>query len=805
MDIQNIKSQLTITEVLAYYNLQIKKKHVNCPFHEDKTPSMQVFLDSNSVYCYSGNCSKSGKPIDVIDFIMHKEQITKHEAIKKAASFLHQDTKENTIQNTNPLNKTFSILKNQLTRSRNATAYLQTRGLSKLKAVGSNHRSGNDKIQYKYPHLKNCLVFPLKDSKNQIVSFYGRSFKNDIRNTHFYTSNRQGLYPEYPNLETHHLILTESIIDAATLVLHAKLPKHTHVLACYGTNGFTKSHTEAIKQLKQLQIISIFFDGDTAGHKASVKLQSQLQQAFTTLTIQIIDTPKDEDINSLWINNESQELFTHYLQTKIPAAEKQPADNTKPTITLTIKGSVKHLGDSLKVTLQSQIEQKSIIQKLDVYDFTALQKHAKDASKRLELSEDLILKAWQDYVPTLEQTQTKPTTPQKKPLEKATQEQCISFLKDPNLLQRINIAIEKVGVVGEENTRLLLFIIATSYQSKQPLHGLIQGSSGSGKTKLLQSIYNLIPKEDSKSFTRVTESSFYNYNEESLRHKLLCFEDIDGLKEEALLALRELQSNGKLISSTSQKQESGKIQSVERLVKGPIASLSCTTKGDYYEDNISRCFVVAVDETAAQTRKIINYQNQLASGNINLKEATKTKYFIANCLRQLQPCQVVNPYATAIQLPQNIHKLRRLHSMYQVLVAQITYLHQYQRKKDTQGRLITTPQDLQYACDILLDSILLKIDELDGSLRQFYEALKTHFKPKGETYTFNRFEIMQKTKISKTQLHRNLNKLVELEYIQQYGYANRGYTYKIVHWDQYDVLKDKIQKDLQAQINTIKS
>jgi len=38
---------------------------------------------------------------------------------------------------------------------------------------------------------------------------------------------------------------------------------------------------------------------------------------------------------------------------------------------------------------------------------------------------------------------------------------------------------------------------------------------------------------------------------------------MDGLKEEALLALRELQSNGRLVSSTSQKLESGKIQSMD--------------------------------------------------------------------------------------------------------------------------------------------------------------------------------------------------------------------------------------------------
>ena len=240
-------------------------------------------------------------------------------------------------------------------------------------------------------------------------------------------------------------------------------------------------------------------------------------------------------------------------------------------------------------------------------------------------------------------------------------------------------------------------------------------------------------------------------------HKLLCFEDIDGLKEEALLALRELQSNGWLNSSVSQKVETGTASSVEKLVKGPIASLACTTRADLYEDNISRCFVLAVDESASQTAKIIDYQNRLAAGQIDQSQITKTRAFMQNCLRILQPEIIVNPYATKIKLPQNIHKIRRLHSMYQHLVAQITWLHQYQRKRDSNGRLITEKQDLQAACDILLETIILKVDELHGSLRQFYETLKTGIQKKGgEDYVFTRFDVKQVTGVSKTQAHRYL-------------------------------------------------
>jgi energy-coupling factor transporter ATP-binding protein EcfA2 len=358
-------------------------------------------------------------------------------------------------------------------------------------------------------------------------------------------------------------------------------------------------------------------------------------------------------------------------------------------------------------------------------------------------------------------------------------------------------------VVGEENNRIFLFVTATSYKMKDTLHALIQGSSGSGKTRLLKIISQLMPGEDTKRFTRVTENSFYNYGEYDLMNLFLCFEDIDGLEEKALLALRELQSNDILISSTSQKQENGHIQSGERIVRGPIASLSCTTKGDYYEDNISRCFVIAVDESKEQTKKIINYQNEVSAGLIDKHKEKSVADFVQNCVRLLKPYEVINPFANKIQLPEDAHKIRRLNEMYQSIVKQITIINQYQRKADSQGRLITEKEDLITACDILFESIILKVDELDGSIRQFYEQLKSFVQEKGKEYEFNRFEIRQATGVSKTQQHRYIQQLVNLEYLKQFGFMNKGFKYKISHWDNMQSMRTKIKDSLNNQLQSL--
>src|SRR5690606_17149260 len=58
--------------------------------------------------------------------------------------------------------------------------------------------------------------------------------------------------------------------------------------------------------------------------------------------------------------------------------------------------------------------------------------------------------------------------------KRITQNSTIDFLQQPNLLKRLNDLIEQSGIIGEENSRLLLLIIASSYKTKSPLHAIVQ-------------------------------------------------------------------------------------------------------------------------------------------------------------------------------------------------------------------------------------------------------------------------------------------------------------------------------------------
>ena len=912
MEIAEIKQALTLAQVLQHYGLKPDKHgRLHCPFHADKTPSLQVYYQTHTAYCFSSNCQTHGKPIDVIDFVMYKENCTKHEAIEKCKQLIgptqsllltssngggtagtQKPSAADTLTRIAVLTRMFTYFKNAVHSSKPAQEYIKSRALDAAKVeIGYNtaqfhHGSRKDEAliqscvqvglltpwgtntreggQAYKPFGKYSIVFALRNKLNQVTGLYFRSTINNEDQRHFYLKDRQGLYPKYPNAETTKLILTESIIDAATLLQVEEITGQYSVLALYGTNGLTQEHITAITELPQLTEIILWLNADEAGEAATKKYAIQFKDLLPAVRVTGVRMPAGEDVNSLAQTHSDQQIFTDLLTDRTDfllsnenknlsgaklliesSIEKQktaeliqqhPAkelDTTNPlkvkystdTANYYIQGGIPKQVDNMKIMLVIEAAPSGspngggmkARNRIDLYEDKQVERLCKEVSEKLQLRKDLLeadLYRLTDLLDNHRETQQAAPTPLAEggtgsPLTARERSELESFCKKPRLIKRLNELLGRAGIVGEERNRIFLLIIAISHKMPETLHALIQGSSGSGKTRLLKQITDCIPKENVTKLTRLSDKVLYNYPENYFVNRLLCLEDIDGLSEEAEFAFRELQSNGELNSATSIKLENGQITSGQKTVKGPIASLACTTHGEIYEDNMSRVFLIAVDESTQQTKRIIEYQNKKAAGQIDHRKEQEIKTFLQNVVRILQPYEVINPYAAQIELPEEAHKIRRLNDLFQSFVKMITILNQYQRKKDERKRLITEIEDVETAIHILFESIILKVDELDGSLRQFYEQLKGYLqKQYNKNYQqaeFSLREIRQVLKISKTQAFRYAGDLLRLEYIRQCGgYGNKGYTYKIGYWDNYQVLREKIKLRLDEQVKALK-
>ena len=81
MEVQEIKSRLSIFTVLNHYNLKPDRHQMlKCPFHEDDQPSLKIYTETNTFNCFG--CNANG---DAIEFIQKKENLSKHKALVKAS------------------------------------------------------------------------------------------------------------------------------------------------------------------------------------------------------------------------------------------------------------------------------------------------------------------------------------------------------------------------------------------------------------------------------------------------------------------------------------------------------------------------------------------------------------------------------------------------------------------------------------------------------------------------------------------------------------------------------------------------
>lgn len=884
MEIKDIKQHLTIQAVLNHYGLQPDKNNMlNCPFHADDKPSMKIYPQTNTFNCFG--CGKNG---DAIEFCTLKER-NKHKGLLKAKEILggliasgnipstgatnrRPATAGLPVTHTEILTRIFESFKNgmQSPVSVKPKEYLQQRGLSyELLEIGYNsgqfHHRGklnehdlqaciNAGLLIPYsgkmpngngttytPFAKDCVIFPLKNSNGNIVSIYGRSISDNNNSKHFYLKERTGLYPGYPKQETTKLILTEAIIDTASLLQIQEITNEYELLSCYGTNGLTEEHKQAIKELQNLHEIIFFFDGDKAGNEAIEKYQKELSELIPSVKLSRVETPEGEDVNSLLVAYDN-EIFTHLLenrkdlfllteetkksveQSEIPEAErigKPPRATAKlntrnpdfityttEELQIIILGGINlQQIDRLRITLKiSRTDTNdplhSIRHTLDLYHSDYLEKFIGKACEQLETGTTVLKRAIAELTDQIEQYRLskiesqKEQKPQSRQLTENRQNKAINYLKAPKLMERTNQDIGRTGMIGEENNRLLMYLIFTSRLREQPLHIISLGASGTGKTYLQEKVSELIPEQEKLEITILSENAFYYFDRKELKHKLVLIEDMDGAQD-VLYPLRELQSKKKISKTIPIKDSKGNLKTITLHVEGPICLAGTTTREQLYEDNSNRSLLIYLDGSNQHKEHIMEYQRRLSAGKVNSREENEMKEFFKDMQTVLKPIKVRNPYAELLKLPEYIFKPLRTNSHYLATIETITFYHQYQREIKTTNAngepvepyIETTLEDIEWANILLKDVLLAKSDELPRAVREFFESLKRWIKKEKKENFFAK-EVREAFRMYPMKVNRYMYELESRGFIRKTG-GNRktGFEYEIYRWDDYEKLQ----------------
>jgi len=344
-------------------------------------------------------------------------------------------------------------------------------------------------------------------------------------------------------------------------------------------------------------------------------------------------------------NPNRYEYITKHIQIQILGGLK-PTKLESMRVTLAIQKLNTSTGSATANTLRHTI---------DLYNDNQLEKFIRKVAERLEIGTSVVRRTLQELTAALENhrfllldKQAETSKPYIKELSATEEQEAINYLKQKELLGVTVEDIGRSGVVGERVNRLLMFLIFTSRKLSNPLHCISLGSSGVGKTHLQSKVAELIPEEDKVEITVLSANAFYYFNRTELQHKLILIEDLDGA-EAVLYPLRELQSKKRITKTVVHKDRKGTTKTVHLTVEGPVSVAGCTTQESIYEDNSNRSFLLYIDESPEQDKKIMDYQRLISAGQVNEEEELKVKAILQNVQRVLKPVKVINPYAMHLE------------------------------------------------------------------------------------------------------------------------------------------------------------
>jgi DNA primase len=354
--IERILDAAQIVDVVQEF-VPLKKRGVNylglCPFHNEKTPSFTVSPAKEIFKCFG--CGKVGNSVN---FVMEHEHLTYPEALKYLARKYHIEVieKELSREEIEKQNERESLLVVTAYASRQFSenlfqtdegisvglTYFRERGFRQdilkkfevgycfekrdafsVKAIGDGYRQDylvktGLSIQHEdriFDRFSNRVMFPIHSLSGQVLGFGGRILKTDPKSAKYLNSPESEIYHKsrilYGIYQARKTITQEDkcyLVEGYTDVISLHEANIENVVASSGTS-LTQEQVRLIKRFTQN--ITILYDGDAAGIKASIRgIDLVLEEG---MNVKIVLLPDKEDPDS-YSRKVSNEVFRKFLK-----------------------------------------------------------------------------------------------------------------------------------------------------------------------------------------------------------------------------------------------------------------------------------------------------------------------------------------------------------------------------------------------------------------------------------------------------------------------------------------------------------
>lgn len=627
--------------------------------------------------------------------------------------------------------------------------------------------------------LRGKYVLPLKNEKEQIS---GLQFI-DLSNKNNYTVIGNGLFPNHPNPEIDTLIIYCNVLSCAKALSNGE-GRSTLTL---DNGALLQIHCDVLEQLRALKKVFLhpsIEDPERIAQELK-DLRRDVQVEF--LHEQNIDNPVEELEDVLFDMDNPLKLIFEW---------KQFHAEILGGVDLASNNSLKATIKVCMITYPIHSYRDTV----NLYDRGSFEQLVDQLADLLFIEKEQVQQFVERLVHQLESYREETTTITPKAIFKPNKE-VKDYLSGSALMGNIVKDLSAIGIVGEEQNRLLTFLVMTSRKLRDPLHLVNFGATGSGKSSLLEKIAECMPEEDVLEMTSTSDKAFFHWKDQGLKHKLIVIQDLFDISDEVLYQIRELQSKKKLTRTITVKDKNGDFQTLLKTVEGPVCIVASSTARELYPDNANRSIEVVMDTSSEQDERVLERQRQLAAGlhDFSLEENTRKR--MQDVQRSLLSYPIKNPFAMDLSLPKDVMNRRRTNAIYLGLIESITLLHQYQRQqeKGSDGRnyLVATAEDVRWANKLIAPVLMRKSDLVSQSARNFFELLKT-WASANSTDSFSQKEVGRGLRMHPSMIKRHLTELLELGLLAITGgdRYRKGYSYTIIDSKEFEEMSKRVNKEL---------
>ena len=334
-----------------------------------------------------------------------------------------------------------------------------------------------------------------------------------------------------------------------------------------------------------------------------------------------------------------------------------------------------------------------------------------------------------------------------------------TLLHSPDVLGQLKDAIRATGFAGDTRPAMMSYFAITSRLLRAPLNLGYISQSASGKNAGVDASLPFFP---ATAFYLVRASSprALIYNDEQFTHRTVILTEADSLPEDspAASAVRSLMSDGEMTYEVVEKGEDGShhVRKISKL--GPTGLITTSTKplGDQAS---TRTLTVSISDSPKQTRLVMHAQADRA--NDELVQPDFEPWVAAQrWLEMAGEKRVVIPFAheLADMISTAAVRMRRDFSQLLTVIQTIALLHQAQRERDHQGRIIATLDDYAVARWLLEEVFTATVNEVTPAIRQTVEAVALLSK-NGSTVTEQ--ELVKKLGLAKSTINYRVRRAVK--------------------------------------------